>query len=170
MAWRDRESIKRSKGLGSTIGVGTMSLVLTISLSSFNIPAHQISANATFNSNQQNLNTTTDGTVSPRAAGTLNGPMSLNKPIVGMASTPDGKGYWLVAADGGIFTFGDAGFYGSTGAINLNKPIVGMASTPDGKGYWLVAADGGIFTFGDAGFYGSTGALTLNKPIVGMAR
>ncbi len=79
------------------------------------------------------------------------------------------QGYWLVAADGGIFTFGDAGFYGSTGALRLNEPIVGMAATPDGKGYWLVAADGGIFTFGDAGFYGSTGALRLNEPIVGMA-
>ncbi len=86
-----------------------------------------------------------------------------------MAPTPDGKGYWLVASDGGIFSFGDAGFFGSTGALTLNKPIVGMAPTPDGKGYWLVASDGGIFSFGDAGFLGSTGALTLNKPIVGMA-
>ena len=61
------------------------------------------------------------------------------QPIVGMAATPDGKGYWLVASDGGIFNFGDAGFYGSTGSIDLNAPIVGMASTPDGHGYWLVA-------------------------------
>jgi hypothetical protein len=60
-----------------------------------------------------------------------------------------------VAADGGIFSFGDAAFYGSTGAITLNKPIVGMASTPDGGGYWLVASDGGIFSFGDAVFLGS---------------
>ena len=44
-----------------------------------------------------------------------------------MASTPDGKGYWLVATDGGIFSFGDAAFFGSTGAIAINKPIVGMA-------------------------------------------
>ncbi|EQD80481.1 hypothetical protein B1A_00847 [mine drainage metagenome] len=42
----------------------------------------------------------------------------LNKPVVGMAATPDGKGYWMVAADGGIFSFGDAAFYGSTGAIS----------------------------------------------------
>ena len=74
-----------------------------------------------------------------------------------MAATPDGKGYWLVASDGGIFTFGDAAFYGSTGALTLNRPIVGMAATPDGKGYWLVASDGGIFTFGDAAFFGSDG-------------
>ena len=34
----------------------------------------------------------------------------LAAPIVGMAATPTGRGYWLVAADGGIFSFGDAGF------------------------------------------------------------
>jgi hypothetical protein len=86
-----------------------------------------------------------------------------------MAATPDGHGYWLVASDGGVFTFGDATFHGSTGAIHLNEPIVGMAATPDGQGYWLVASDGGVFTFGDATFHGSTGAIHLNAPIVGMA-
>jgi hypothetical protein len=74
-----------------------------------------------------------------------------------------------VASDGGIFSFGDASFLGSTGAIHLNQPIVGMAATPTGGGYWLVASDGGIFSFGDAGFFGSTGAIRLNQPIVGMA-
>jgi uncharacterized protein YkwD len=94
----------------------------------------------------------------------------LNQPIVGMAPTPDGGGYWLVATDGGIFTFGDAHFYGSTGNIRLNRPIVGITSTPSGHGYWMVASDGGIFSFGDAHFYGSTGNIRLNKPIVSMTR
>jgi hypothetical protein len=97
------------------------------------------------------------------------GAIELNKPVVGMAGTPDGGGYWLVASDGGIFSFGDAKFDGSAGAMSLNQPIVGMARTPDGGGYWLVAADGGIFSYGDAKFYGSTGGLHLNRPIVGMA-
>ncbi|HXW79298.1 MAG TPA: hypothetical protein VEJ84_07350, partial [Acidimicrobiales bacterium] len=92
----------------------------------------------------------------------------LNKPIVGMSPTSTGRGYWLVASDGGIFSFGDARFYGSTGNIRLNKPIVGMSVTPSGKGYWMVATDGGIFSFGDAKFYGSTGNIRLNKPITGM--
>ncbi len=83
--------------------------------------------------------------------------VSLNKQIVGIAATPDGGGYWLVASDGGIFNYGDAAFYGSAGGHPLNKPIVGMATTPDGRGYWLVASDGGIFSYGDAAFYGSTG-------------
>jgi hypothetical protein len=72
-----------------------------------------------------------------------------------MAPTPDGGGYWFVAADGGIFAYGDAPFYGSTGNIVLNQPVVGMAATSDGAGYWFVAADGGIFSYGDAQFYGT---------------
>jgi len=78
-------------------------------------------------------------------------------------------GYWEVAADGGLFSFGNVQFYGSMGGKALNKPIVGMAATTDGAGYYEVATDGGIFAFGDAQFYGSTGSMTLNKPIVGMA-
>jgi hypothetical protein len=44
-----------------------------------------------------------------------------------MASTPDGLGYWEVASDGGIFSFGDAKFYGSMGGKTISKPIVGTA-------------------------------------------
>ena len=60
-------------------------------------------------------------------------------PIVGTATTPGDGGYWLVASDGGIFSFGNAAFYGSMGGKPLNKPIVGMAATPTGGGYWEVA-------------------------------
>src|SRR5690349_20897985 len=94
---------------------------------------------------------------------------SLNAPLVGIAATPRGNGYWLLGQDGGIFSYGGARFYGSTGGMHLNQPVVGIAATPTGRGYWLVAADGGIFTFGRARFYGSTGGMHLNSPIVGMA-
>jgi len=56
-------------------------------------------------------------------------------------------GIVVVASDGGIFSFGDARFFGSTGAISLNRPIVGMAATPAHGHYLLVASDGGIFAF-----------------------
>jgi hypothetical protein len=107
----------------------------------------------------------------------LGGSHPLNAPIVGMAATPNGKGYWLVAADGGVFDFGDASFYGSTysygitglgGSHPLNAPIVGMAATPGGNGYWLVGADGGVFDFGTASFLGSEGGKSLPAPIVGI--
>ena len=97
--------------------------------------------------------------------------MRLSRPVVAMASTPDGGGYWLVASDGGVFSYGDAGFYGSSmGGKPLNAPIVGIAcSMPSGKGYWEVASDAGVFGFGDATFLGSRGGQPLNRPIVGMA-
>ena len=95
--------------------------------------------------------------------------MHLAAPIVAMAATPDGLGYWLAAADGGVFAFGDARWLGSTGRLPLVSHVVGMAATPDGGGYWLVAADGGVFAFGDAGWFGSMGERPLDAPVVGMA-
>ncbi len=94
---------------------------------------------------------------------------SLGAPAVAIAPTSDAGGYWVTAADGSLFAFGDATFDGSMGAQPLNQPIVGMAATGDSRGYWMVAADGGIFSFGDASFDGSMGAHPLNQPIVGMA-
>jgi peptidoglycan/xylan/chitin deacetylase (PgdA/CDA1 family) len=92
-----------------------------------------------------------------------------NVPLVAVGRPVSGPGYWLAAADGGVFSFDGAGFFGSMGNKPLAKPIVGMAATADGKGYWLVASDGGIFSFGDARFFGSMGNKPLAKPIVGMA-
>jgi hypothetical protein len=97
----------------------------------------------------------------------------LNSVVVAQAANPvaplSDEGYWLASADGGVYTAGDAGFYGSLGALRLTGPIVAMAATPDGRGYWLAAMDGGVFAFGDAGFDGSMGGIPLNQPIVGMA-
>jgi hypothetical protein len=91
---------------------------------------------------------------------------ALHAPIIHARPTPSGKGLWLVAGDGGVFTQGDAGFFGSTGAMRLNQPVVDLVPTPTGRGYWLVARDGGVFTFGDAAYVGSMGAVRLNRPVV----
>jgi VCBS repeat-containing protein len=77
-------------------------------------------------------------------------------------------GYWLFASDGGVFTFGNAKFYGSTGGLALHAPVIQMVRTPTSRGYWLLASDGGVFSFGDARFYGSTGGLALHAPIIQM--
>jgi hypothetical protein len=92
-------------------------------------------------------------------------------------SSPDG--YWLVGSDGGIFSFGSAQFYGSTGSMQLQRPVEAMAPTSDRQGYWFVASDGGMFAYGDAPYFGSLPGLgyhpadtglpqSLNAPIVGM--
>ena len=93
----------------------------------------------------------------------------LNSPIVGMAPTRTGRGYWLVAADGGIFTFGDAKFHGSMGNARLNQPVVGLVPDAANTGYWLVASDGGVFSFG-APFHGSMGGIRLQRPVVAIVR
>ena len=100
---------------------------------------------------------------------TPSGPPASRAPIVGMAATPDGGGYWLVASDGGVFAYGDAAFVGSMGDTTLAAPVVGIAATPDGKGYWLVASDGGVFAFGSAPYVGSMAGTRLVAPVVGVA-
>ena len=67
------------------------------------------------------------------------GNLVLNKPIVGMASTPDGGGYWLVASDGGVFTFGDATFlreHRQPGAQQTDRRHGVRPPTGAGTGWW----------------------------------
>ncbi|HEX6379898.1 MAG TPA: Ig-like domain-containing protein, partial [Acidimicrobiia bacterium] len=98
------------------------------------------------------------------------GNITLNQPVVGMSPTPTGKGYWLVASDGGVFAFGDAPFFGSLASENMSKPIVDFAVTPTGRGYWMTTSDGQVYGFGDAAYYGSVSeAVDLNKRIQALA-
>ena len=93
--------------------------------------------------------------------------------FVAMASTPDGRGYWLAQAGGGVYAYGDAGFSGSLPGLGIDPkaPIVGMVATHDGRGYWLVGADGGVYAFGDARYFGSLpgAGVAPAGPIVGIA-
>jgi endonuclease/exonuclease/phosphatase family metal-dependent hydrolase len=88
-----------------------------------------------------------------------------------LVSLSTGDGYWEVAGDGGVFSYGSAQFYGSLPGFGVHvNNIIGMARTPSDHGYWLVGKDGGVFAFGDAGFYGSLPGLSVNvNNIVGMA-
>jgi hypothetical protein len=69
----------------------------------------------------------------------------LNKPVLGMTSAPGGIGYWLLASDGGVFTFGRVPFAGSLGGSSLS--IIGLFSTNSGQGYTLVEANGTAHPF-----------------------
>lgn len=95
--------------------------------------------------------------------------------VAGVASTPDGGGYWLTLKDGAVYAFGDAKYYGDlrlardhTGSSDgaPGDPIVAMAATPDGKGYYLLAGDGSVYGFGDAQFKGAPGKYrAAGKPV-----
>ena len=93
----------------------------------------------------------------------------LNKPVVGMAASPTGNGYWLVASDGGVFAFGDATFHGSMGGTPLNEPVVGISGMPDRRRVLAGGVRRRDLRLRIATFHGSMGGMPLNKPIVGMA-
>jgi hypothetical protein len=121
---------------------------------------------------EEHAGTFKDGGVIARGAAPFLGSpanLVLAAPVVAMAATPDGGGYWLVGADGGVLAYGDARYFGGTGARRLAAPIVAMAAAPDGQGYWLVGANGSIYSYGDAVFYGPVRPLSLPEPIVGFA-
>ena len=93
--------------------------------------------------------------------------MHVPEPIVGFATTPNGKGYWLVGSHGEVYAFGDAGYYGSLGATNLhNLPVVAIASSHDGRGYWLVQGGGEVVPYGDAPHLGE---MRGHPPVAGIA-
>ncbi|GAB2568438.1 hypothetical protein GCM10027087_03610 [Paractinoplanes abujensis] len=92
-----------------------------------------------------------------------------DNPIVGLAPTAGGDGYWQVTSRGAVYSYGKAQYKGGAGALALKGSIVGMARSAGSSGYWLVGADGGVFAYGDAGFYGSASKLQLRQPVVGMA-
>jgi cell wall-associated NlpC family hydrolase len=81
-----------------------------------------------------------------------------------MASTPDGHGYWMVAADGGVFSFGDAAFYGSA-AGTTGEPIERLVPTGDGRGYWILAQSGTAEPFGDAAGRSVPAQALMFKPV-----
>jgi hypothetical protein len=112
--------------------------------------------------------TGTAATTTTSTTSSVPGPGSGTTTTTQPAGSLTGQGYTEVASDGGIFVFGNAGFFGSAGSIKLNKPVVGMAWDRTAKGYLLVASDGGVFAFGDAIFLGSMGGARLNSPVVGI--
>jgi hypothetical protein len=64
-----------------------------------------------------------------------------------MSSAPDGDGYWLVAADGGIFSFGTATFEGSAVPLPLAEPVIAVVPAVSTGGYREVTAGGGTLDF-----------------------
>ena len=85
----------------------------------------------------------------------------LNAPIIGMVSSADGAGYFMVGGDGGVFAFGDAKYFGSCPGIGgCSGTAVSVMPDATGQGYWLVTATGAVYAFGDAPYDGSV----INSP------
>jgi hypothetical protein len=75
----------------------------------------------------------------------------------------------MTSADGGVYAYGDAGFYGTAHTYDPNFPIIGIERAADDTGYWQVAIDGGVFSFGSAQFHGSA-VDDSAYPVLGLTR
>jgi len=85
--------------------------------------------------------------------------------VIGMGASIHGKGYWLLASDGGMFSFGNAAFHGSIPGLGAcpgatTTTAVAFTGTHTGKGYWVVLASGKVVPFGDAEHFGDAPAKT----------
>jgi hypothetical protein len=98
---------------------------------------------------------------SPEVAGAA-GCITTNGPIAALTATKSGAGYWQVATDGAVFSWGDAHYYGGvnnagprgTTALSAGDAVTAMARTASGNGYWILTKTGAVFTFGDAAYRG----------------
>ncbi len=102
-------------------------------------------------------------------AGTPGPVRRLDAPVVGMVPSASGRGYFMVASDGGVFAFGDAEFEGSCPGIgSCSGAAVAVMPDASGHGYWLVTATGNVYTFGDAQYLGAPG--NQGSPVTSAVR
>ncbi|MHB8263704.1 MAG: hypothetical protein ACYDGY_08150 [Acidimicrobiales bacterium] len=91
----------------------------------------------------------------------------------GIASTPDGRGCWVVDRCGEVYTAGNAPFLGSILAdgIGVGADIAGIVSALSGEGYWLYSTAGDVYSFGELPSYGTLAGIGYDPavPVVSMA-
>jgi hypothetical protein len=133
-------------------------------VASFNLPGSTPPAWGQFKANAAHLG-------GPGAGGSAPAPPPRGPcgPMVNPPSSPSSgsaRGYWVLGAEGAVYSFGGAPFYGSLTSLGISNTAVNLSATPSGNGYWILSADGGVFSFGDAAFFGSMGGKPLNGPVV----
>ncbi len=105
----------------------TFGTTTTTSVSSTSSPT---STTTSTTAGQSSTTTTVGSTTSLTVPGTLPVGSTTTSPSSSLPGLQNSSlGYWLVGADGGLFAFGDAGYYGSMGGRPLSAPIVGLAPT-----------------------------------------
>ncbi len=86
-------------------------------------------------------------------------------PAVDIELDPDGLGYWVLDAEGGVRANGAEDFGDAVGALGGQRAVA-MSATATGDGYWIFTDAGAALAFGAAPELGDVAELALNAPIV----
>jgi len=91
--------------------------------------------------------------------GRVNARASLDETAFTTASA--GSGYWMLASDGRVYSFGGAPFLGSARRSLGAGQAVDLEPNPANDGYWIVDAAGSVYTYGNTGYHGGLTGGTL---------
>jgi hypothetical protein len=101
-------------------------------------------------------------TITPQVAHTftVTANTSLHSGPASAASAPlvrpaDVDSYEILTSFGGIYTFGQAKYFGNLIDHGYSGPATGLSAMPDGGGYAILTSYGALYTFGDARYYGN---------------
>jgi len=75
--------------------------------------------------------------------------------MVGITSSPDAKGYWILLSNGQVDSYGDASAYVANVATTVVGTAVSIARDASGKGFWVLTSSGQVISYGDARNYGN---------------
>ena len=80
-----------------------------------------------------------------------------------------GNGYYELADDGSVYSFGDAFPYYYTYGRGPRGSVALVNRPRQSDGYWIAGADGSVYALGEAQFYGSASNFKLSSAVAGMA-
>jgi hypothetical protein len=88
-------------------------------------------------------------------------------PITAAVRSADGRGYFVLLANGTVDGYGDAASLGGpAGALSGSDAASALFTDAGGGGYWVASAAGAVFTYGDAPNDGSMIGTRLNGSII----
>ena len=101
--------------------------------------------------------------------GRVNAWAALDETTFSTASS--GSGYWMLASDGRVYSFGGASFLGSARrSLAAGQAAADLEPTPSNSGYWIVDAAGNVYGYGDAGYHGgATGMLLPGEAVTSIS-
>jgi hypothetical protein len=140
-------------------GAGALAVALAGATTVVGVPIALPTASAT---TATPLSATSDGTVFAYGVARFGGsPGSAPPgPLVSIAGKSDGSGYWVLRADGGVYHYGSANWYGAPDTVSggITSPAAAIAAAPDGHGYWVATRAGTVYSYGSAHYKGHPGA------------